>query len=102
MTIRAVVFDIGGILKITSDLRKTEKWEKLLNLQPGEFNERLREVWMAGSLGKCSDSRRPPRLSVTCRWHWWMLNSSEWDSPILPGESHSLTLHKIAAKSSTK
>lgn len=55
MSIRAVVFDIGGVLEITSDLGMAERWEKHFNLQAGELNERMGSLWEAGSLGKCSE-----------------------------------------------
>lgn len=55
MAIRAVVFDIGGVLEITPDLGLTEKWEARLHLRPGELNERMASVWSDGSLGKCSE-----------------------------------------------
>jgi putative hydrolase of the HAD superfamily len=54
MAIKAVVFDIGGVLEINPRTGWTEKWEAQLHLKPGELNERLREVWGAGSLGKIS------------------------------------------------
>jgi len=57
MAIRAVVFDIGGVLEITPDLGLTEKWERLLHLKPGELNERMAGVWHAGSLGLCSEEQ---------------------------------------------
>lgn len=55
MTMRAVVFDIGGVLEITPDRGVAEKWEGLLDLQSGELNERMAEVWKKGSLGLCSE-----------------------------------------------
>lgn len=57
MAIRAVVFDIGGVLEITPDLALTEKWEQLLHLKPGELNERMASVWHDGSLGLCSEEQ---------------------------------------------
>ena len=54
MAIKAVVFDIGGVLEITPNLGVDEKWEKHLNRKPGEFNELLRDVWRGGSLGTIS------------------------------------------------
>ncbi len=51
MTIRAIVFDIGGVLEITPDLGLDVKWDQKLNLQPGELNERMTNVWQAGSIG---------------------------------------------------
>lgn len=55
MTIRAIVFDIGGVLEITPDLGMTERWEKHFNLQAGELNERMESIWKAGSLGECTE-----------------------------------------------
>ncbi|MFL5733419.1 MAG: HAD family hydrolase [Chloroflexia bacterium] len=51
MAIRAVVLDIGGVLEITP----RTGWEADLGLRPGELNERLRDVWRAGSLGEISE-----------------------------------------------
>ena len=49
--IRAVVFDIGGVLEITPDLAVDRRWEARLGLPPGEMDERLADVWKGGSLG---------------------------------------------------
>jgi hypothetical protein len=38
MAIRAVVFDIGGVLEITPDLGVTELWETRLRLPAGEIH----------------------------------------------------------------
>lgn len=54
MTIRVVVFDIGGVLEITPKTGWEKNWEAHLQLKPGELNERLRQVWLDGSLGKIS------------------------------------------------
>jgi epoxide hydrolase-like predicted phosphatase len=55
MAIRAIVFDIGGVLEITPSLGVTEKWESALRLEPGELNERLSSVWQGGSIGTLSE-----------------------------------------------
>ena len=55
MTIRAVVFDIGGVLEITPRTGWVEKWEIQLNLKPGELDERLKDVWRDGSTGIISE-----------------------------------------------
>jgi len=55
MTIRAVVFDIGGVLEITPQTGWVEKWEARLHLKPGKLDERLMDVWRAGSLGNISE-----------------------------------------------
>lgn len=51
MTIRAVVFDIGGVLEITPDLGVTSWWETRLGLSPGELDERMHDAWIGGSIG---------------------------------------------------
>jgi epoxide hydrolase-like predicted phosphatase len=51
MTIRAVLFDIGGVLEITPDLGITEDWEGRLGLAAGELDERMRDAWIGGSVG---------------------------------------------------
>jgi epoxide hydrolase-like predicted phosphatase len=51
MAIRAVVFDIGGVLEITPDLGVTRQWENRLGLAAGELDERMRDAWRGGSIG---------------------------------------------------
>ena len=51
MVIRAVVFDIGGVLEITPDLGVTQLWEDRLGLPPGELDERMHDAWVGGSIG---------------------------------------------------
>ena len=55
MAVRAVVFDIGGVLEFTPDLGVRERWEEKLGLQPGELDARTRGVWEAGSVGALSE-----------------------------------------------
>ena len=55
MTIRAVVFDIGGVLEITPDLGVTGLWEKRLGLRAGELNQRMHDVWAGGSIGTITE-----------------------------------------------
>ena len=40
MAIRAVVFDIGGVLEITPRTGWEEKWEARLHVKPGELPNR--------------------------------------------------------------
>src|SRR5687767_13710624 len=54
MPVRAVVFDIGGVLEITPRTGWDRKWGANLGLKPGELPERLGSVWKAGSTGKIS------------------------------------------------
>lgn len=51
MVIRAVVFDIGGVLEITPDLGVDRRWEARLGLPAGEIGERMADVWTGGALG---------------------------------------------------
>jgi epoxide hydrolase-like predicted phosphatase len=51
MVMRAVVFDIGGVLEITPDLGLHRMWETRLGLPDGEILERMRDVWQGGSIG---------------------------------------------------
>jgi len=57
MTIKAVVFDIGGVLEITPrSLRDvSEAWESRLGLAPGELNERMADAWHGGGIGTVSE-----------------------------------------------
>jgi putative hydrolase of the HAD superfamily len=56
MAIRAVVFDIGGVLEIAPRTGWDKQWEARLGLQPGELTERLRSVWVEGSAGTLSEA----------------------------------------------
>ena len=51
MVIRAVVFDIGGVLEITPDLGVDRLWETRLGLSAGEILVRMRDIWRGGSIG---------------------------------------------------
>src|SRR6266516_1898016 len=51
MAIRAVVFDIGGVLEITPDLGIDRLWETRLGLPAGEILVRMRDIWRGGSIG---------------------------------------------------
>jgi putative hydrolase of the HAD superfamily len=56
MTIRAVVFDIGGILEIGTDTYDDAKWEAILGLEKGELNQKMGHIWADGSEGRCTES----------------------------------------------
>jgi len=51
MVIRAVMFDIGGVLEITPDLGVAPVWEDRLRMPPGALSERLDDIWAGGALG---------------------------------------------------
>jgi epoxide hydrolase-like predicted phosphatase len=56
MTIRAVAFDIGGVLEITPSLGVTERWEPRLGLPAGEINRRMADVWERGGIGTIGEA----------------------------------------------
>lgn len=56
MTIRAVVFDIGGVLEITPRTGWGERWEARLGLAPGELRRRLGDVWRGGAVGAIAEA----------------------------------------------
>lgn len=62
MAIRAVVFDIGGVLEITPDPQMrgmVTRWEALAGMEPGEMEKRLERtahLWKAGALGHCTEA----------------------------------------------
>lgn len=56
MSIKAVVFDIGGVLEITPETGWTERWETHLHLEPGELDKRLMHIWKSGSRGQISEA----------------------------------------------
>ena len=57
MSVRGVVFDIGGVLEYTPDLRIQEGWEARLGLAPGEIGRRLASVFTDGSYGRISEAQ---------------------------------------------
>lgn len=56
MVIRAVVFDIGGVLEITGPMDFTRTWEAKLGLVPGEIGSRLADMWAAGAVGGVTEA----------------------------------------------
>ena len=62
MPIRAIVFDIGGVLETTPRTGWEKTWEQQLHLQPGELNNRLIDVWKAGSVGSISEAEVEKRV----------------------------------------
>ncbi len=55
MAIRAVLFDIGGVLVLTPDLGVTRRWEGTLGLPPGAIDERMHDTWLDGSIGAITE-----------------------------------------------
>jgi epoxide hydrolase-like predicted phosphatase len=55
VVIRAVVFDIGGVLEITPDLGVMRRWETRLGLPAGGLEECMRDAWAGGSIGTVTE-----------------------------------------------
>jgi putative hydrolase of the HAD superfamily len=55
MVIRAVVFDIGGVLEITPDLGIHRLWERRLRMPAGELGERMHDIWAGGRIGTITE-----------------------------------------------
>ncbi|MFN8673719.1 MAG: HAD family phosphatase [Candidatus Sericytochromatia bacterium] len=51
MSIKAIVFDIGGILEITEKTDWDKKWEKILDLEEGFIHRKMNDTWAKGSIG---------------------------------------------------
>ena len=62
MAVKAVVFDIGGVLEVTPSTGMTGKWEHELGLDHGELAERLTEVTEAGAIGVISEEEVHVRI----------------------------------------
>jgi epoxide hydrolase-like predicted phosphatase len=81
MSIKAVVFDIGGVLEVTPSLGVTDLWESRLGLDPGEINKRMHDIWEGGGIGAVSErdvhqavrerlGLDEPRLEEFMGWIW--------------------------------
>jgi epoxide hydrolase-like predicted phosphatase len=55
--VRAVIFDIGGVLEITPPTGFVARWEQSLGLRPGELDRTMHDVWRGGSLGTLSEDQ---------------------------------------------
>ena len=58
MAIRAVVFDIGGVLEVVTTPADFEaRWEREWDLAPGELDQRLEHLWRAGAVGTITEEQ---------------------------------------------
>lgn len=59
MALRAVVFDLGGVLELDVielvDHGLGTRWEARLDLPAGELEHRMQPLWRAGSVGACTE-----------------------------------------------
>lgn len=53
--IRAVLFDIGGVLEITPPTGWPQRWAAELGLAPSDIGTRLDDVWRGGSIGTITE-----------------------------------------------
>jgi putative hydrolase of the HAD superfamily len=51
MAMRAVIFDIGGVLEVTLSTGWRERWAAELGLEPADIEGRLNAIWSLGSTG---------------------------------------------------
>ena len=57
MGIRAIVFDIGGVLEINPEMDCGPRWELKLGLPAGALGEGLADVWAAGAIGTMTEEQ---------------------------------------------
>jgi epoxide hydrolase-like predicted phosphatase len=55
MPIKAVVFDIGGVLEYTPETGWIDRWKERLTVDPIDFFKRLHEMGLDGSIGPCTE-----------------------------------------------
>jgi epoxide hydrolase-like predicted phosphatase len=87
MAARAVVFDIGGVLEVSTDRDLDDRWEQRLGLRPGEFFQRLRQSGLGrdANLGRVSEvefaralgqlhglDRATTKELLTDLWGWYV------------------------------
>lgn len=75
MAIKAIVFDIGGVLELMPDLGVDAHWEKKLNLKANELYERLHEVWKDGTLGIISLQQVHEEIGRIMEWDEAQVNA---------------------------
>jgi HAD superfamily hydrolase (TIGR01509 family) len=96
MTIRAMVFDCGGVLLRDGDLSAYGAWEERLGLPQGELARRLwtGETWELAQVGRITDAeywrRMGEELGVTTPAQVDRLREDLWDTWILDAQVLSL------------
>ncbi|WP_369149194.1 HAD family hydrolase [Streptomyces sp. R44] len=55
MSETCVIFDIGGVLELTPETGWVQRWEERLALPGGTVHQRMRDVWLAGSVGSIGE-----------------------------------------------
>ncbi|GAA3487142.1 HAD family phosphatase [Streptomyces cremeus] len=62
-----LLLDIGGVLELTPDTGWLPRWEERLGLAPGTVDDRLGEVWHAGSVGRVDEGEVRARVAAALR-----------------------------------
>ncbi|MFZ3569912.1 HAD family hydrolase [Streptomyces sp. BH097] len=62
-----VILDIGGVLEITPETGWVQRWEQRLELPPGTVDERMHDVWRAGSVGGISEREVNQQVAARLR-----------------------------------
>ncbi|MFI6042694.1 HAD family hydrolase [Nocardia sp. NPDC051321] len=57
MGVRAVLFDIGGVLEVTPPLTFLADWLRRLGLSANEIGPSLFDIWAAGELGRVTEAQ---------------------------------------------
>jgi epoxide hydrolase-like predicted phosphatase len=71
VTVKAIVFDIGGVLTIApriSDFGVFDSWEEKLGLEPGQISLRAGSAWEGGRIGSISEKEVHRRLGKSLGW----------------------------------
>jgi epoxide hydrolase-like predicted phosphatase len=66
MSIRGIVFDIGGVLEYTEPMTVDDHWENELGLEQGLILNRMIETWKGGSIGTVTLEDVHQKLAETC------------------------------------
>ncbi len=64
MPIRAVIFDIGGVLEYTPRTGWQERWAAELGLEPADFAGRMESAWHGGSTGEITPAQAEARAAA--------------------------------------
>ncbi|MEU8241194.1 HAD family phosphatase [Actinoplanes missouriensis] len=56
MAIRAVVFDVGGVLALVEPMDFDRRWEAQLGLSAGTISRVMADVWDAGAIGRVTEA----------------------------------------------
>jgi hypothetical protein len=110
MPVRAVAFDIGGVLEVPTDTGRDGRWERRLGLQPGEFFERLRRSGLGrdANLGRVSEAESAQTLGrldeldwpttqelLADLWDWHYLLVVKANQPTLLNRCQRLPWHDV-------